>query len=56
MESKAWVTTKIQRPIYNKIVSAVESLEVMDVKKYNSVPEFIQEACIELLEKESKNG
>ena len=56
MESKEWQTTKLRKPLMEKVQKAVESLEEMHVKKYNSVTEFVQDACILLLRKEGING
>lgn len=52
MESKEWVTTKLRKPLYDKVVNAVETLTEMDVKKYDAITDFVQQACILLLEKE----
>ena len=49
---KEWRTLKLRTNLLEEIGSATGKIKVYGVPKYDSVPDFIQEACIALLAQE----
>lgn len=50
--SVEWRTTKLRGTLLDTIDSAVSELKVYGTRKYDSVPDFIQQACVRLLKDE----
>jgi len=47
-----WKTTKLRESLMDTIDKAVADIKVFGVPKYDSTPDFIQQACFALLKKE----
>jgi hypothetical protein len=47
-----WRTAKIRMSVYNDIAKAVPKVKTRNVQKYSSVSDFVNTACIELLDRE----
>jgi Arc/MetJ-type ribon-helix-helix transcriptional regulator len=47
-----WKSPRIQGILFEQIQEAVDSIKVRNMRKYDSVSDFVQKACIMLLDKE----
>jgi len=55
MAESDWTQVRIRNELYDQIENATESLTERKVRKYKSVPIFVEKACICLLDKEGVN-
>jgi hypothetical protein len=47
-----WRTTKMRTTLWHEVEAAVEHVKVRNTRKYDSVADFVQKACVMLLDKE----
>jgi hypothetical protein len=47
-----WKTTKMRSTLWHEVEVAVEHVKVRNTRKYDSVADFVQKACVMLLDKE----
>lgn len=52
MVDSDWKTARIKGELYSQVVQAVESIKIRNMPKYDSIADFIEKACIMLLDKE----
>lgn len=47
-----WRSCKLRMALYAEVAYAVEHLRNRNMQKYDSIGEFVEKACVDLLEKE----
>ena len=51
-----WITTKIRSETYEEISRVIDSDKRFGVPRYDSISDFIQQACVVQLQKRKKKG
>ena len=52
MSDSKWKTARIKGELESQIVQAVESIKIRNMPKYDSVADFVEKACLLLLDRE----
>ncbi len=50
--SERWWSIKIPSHLYKEIDKTISAITIHGIREYDSVPDFIRQACVQLLQKE----